>query len=148
MKKILIGLLIIFVGLLVSGKLAFKVSYKESFQHENISELTRLISFDYPNDQIIDKIKQDNSWLHERCDTCLVLSHRTPLICALENERSKVVVSMIQHGVSVQDTVEIIYEIKRFHYLEKLNDIVLKNSLEGQLDCDISLLNGPVKDYM
>ena len=145
MKKILIGLLLIIIVLLVSGKLSFKVSYEESIQFENISELTRIISLDYPTDQIIEKIIEDNSLLHEYCDTCLVQSDRTPLLCALENERSTVVVSMIEHGVSVHDTVEIIYEIKRFHYLDELKEIVLTNSLEGQLDCDISLLNGSIK---
>ncbi|BCS96379.1 hypothetical protein DSLASN_20110 [Desulfoluna limicola] len=87
------------------------------------------------DDEIIMAMTNNRPIMLETYYESLVVAQRTPLLSALEKERTGIVVYLLNNGVPLRDTVEILRRENLPDYIETLRTIVDQEGLWDAIDC-------------
>ena len=88
------------------------------------------------DEEIIMAIKANRQMMHETYYSSFVVGQRTPLLSALERDRTGIVVYLLKNGVPVRDTVEILNHEGLTHHISSLRKIIDEEGLGNVVDCD------------
>lgn len=89
------------------------------------------------DEEIMSAIKANRQMLHETYYSSVVVAQRTPLLSALEKNRTGIVVYLLKNGIPVRDSVEILHNEGMAHHISRLRIIIDEEGLGNVIDCDV-----------
>ncbi len=124
-------------GMVLFTVVKIKVNYGVKPNVATIPHVSAMILYKGSTDEeIMMAVKANRQMLHETYYSSVVVGQRTPLLSALEKDRTDIVVYLLKSGIPVRDTVEILHKEGLLHHISRLHQILDEEGLGNAMDCD------------
>lgn len=131
-----VAILACLVGMALFTAVKVRVNYGVKPNVGAIPRVSAMILYKGSSDEeIILAMKNDRPIMFETYYDSLVVGQRTPLLSALEKERTGIVVYLLKNGVPLRDSVEVLRNEDLPEYIERLRTIVDEEGLWDVIAC-------------